>query len=198
MALADEDFRDIEAYIRERLPAWLAQAQATPAYDRELYDRVVRVEEELRHQRELMQKGFENTDKRFAELREDMDKRFAEQREDMEKRFEAVDRRFEAVDRRFEAMDQRFTELREDMEKRFAEQREDMEKRFEAVDKRFEAMDQRFEELRRDMDKRFEAVESRLERLETRMDRFMLWSFGSLVTVGALIVGILKVWPPGG
>ncbi len=37
---------------------------------------MVRVEEEFKHQRELMQQGCEQVDRRFEELREDMDRRF--------------------------------------------------------------------------------------------------------------------------
>ena len=61
---------------------------------------MVRVEEELKHQRELMREGFERMDKRF---------------EQVDKRFEQVDKRFEQVDKRFESMqasmDKRFDDL---------------------------------------------------------------------------------------
>ena len=68
-----------------------------------------------------------------------------------------------------------------EMDKRFDAMQEGMDKRFDAVDKRFEAMQQQ-------MDKRF-------EELTRRIDRFMFWSFGLTVSVGALIVGVLKLWP---
>ena len=64
----------------------------------------------------------------------------------------------------------------------------EMDKRFDAVDKRFEAIDKRFEAMHLQMDKRFED-------LTRRIDRFMLWSFGLTVSVGALIVAALKLWP---
>jgi hypothetical protein len=71
----------------------------------------------------------------------------------------------------------------------------EMDKRFDAVDKRFEAIDKRFEAI----DKRFEAMhlqmDKRFEDLTRRIDRFMLWSFGLTVSVGALIVAALKLWP---
>ncbi len=56
-------------------------------------ERAVRVEEELKHQRELL-----------IYLREDMHKRF----EDMHKRFEDVNKRFEDMNKRFEDMNTRF------------------------------------------------------------------------------------------
>ncbi|MBQ31561.1 MAG: hypothetical protein CL923_03275 [Deltaproteobacteria bacterium] len=135
MALAEQDI----AFIKQHLGEWLAEVSLgkPPAvYEIELRERMIRVEEELKHQRELMQQGFVMMDKRFEELQHQMDKRF-----------DGVDKRFEAVDKRFEAMD-----------------------------KRFEAMDKRFEEITR------------------RLDRFMVWSFSTTVTVGGLVVAILKLW----
>jgi len=147
MALAQEDIQFIKAHLGE----WLAEqslGKPPAVYEIELRERMVRVEEELKHQRELIKSILVQMDKRFEALQEEMIRRF-----------EAVDKRFEAVDGRFEAID----------------------KRFEAVDKRFEAMQQQ-------MDKRF-------EELTRRIDRFMFWSFGLTVSVGALIVTALKLWP---
>ena len=160
MALAEQDI----AFIKQHLGEWLAEVSLgkPPAvYEIELRERMIRVEEELKHQRELMQQGFVMMDKRFEELQHQMDKRF------------------EAVDKRFEAMDKRFEELQHQMDKRF-----------DAVDKRFEAVDKRFEA----MDKRFESMDKRFEEITRRLDRFMVWSFSTTVTVGGLVVAILKLW----
>ena len=95
MALAKEDI----AFIKEHLGEWLAEVSLgkPPAvYEIELRERMVRVEEELKHQRELMRQGFEQVEKRF---------------EQVDKRFEQVDKRFEQVDKRFEQFDRRFDEL---------------------------------------------------------------------------------------
>jgi hypothetical protein len=81
MALAEEDIR----YIKQHLGEWLAEqslGKPPAVYEIELRERMVRVEEELRHQRELMRQGFEQ----------------------MDKRFEQVDKRFEQVDKRFDEM----------------------------------------------------------------------------------------------
>jgi hypothetical protein len=81
MALAQEDID----YIKAHLGAWLAeQSLGKPpvVYEIELRERMVRVEEELKHQRELMRQGFER----------------------MDKRFEQIDKRFEQVDKRFDDM----------------------------------------------------------------------------------------------
>ena len=79
-----------------------------------LLERMVRVEEELKALRVLM-------DERFGF---------------MERRFEAVDKRFEAVDKRFEDMNKRFEDLIGHIDKRF----ETVDKRFETVDKRFNTL----------------------------------------------------------
>ena len=81
MALAQEDI----AFIKQHLGEWLAeQSLGRPpvVYEIELRERMVRVEEELKHQRELMRQGFEQMDKRF---------------EQVEKRFEQVDKRFDEM-----------------------------------------------------------------------------------------------------
>jgi hypothetical protein len=64
-------------------------------------------------------------------------------------------------------------------------------------------MDQRHQELRQDMaarfgqvDKRFESVQQDIRELQRRMDRFMLWSFGTTVAVGGLVVSLIKFWNP--
>ena len=91
--------KDID-FIKEHLGEWLTEvslAKPPAVYEIELRERMVRVEEELKHQRELIKQVLVN----------------------MDKRFEAVDRRFEAVDKRFEAMDKRFEAIQDQMEKRF-------------------------------------------------------------------------------
>jgi hypothetical protein len=95
MALAEEDIRFIKAHLGE----WLAEqslGKPPAVYEIELRERMVRVEEELRHQRELMRQGFEQVEKRF---------------EQVDKRFEQIDKRFDQVDRRFEQSDKRFDEM---------------------------------------------------------------------------------------
>ncbi|MGB5734978.1 MAG: hypothetical protein WBM40_11120 [Thiohalocapsa sp.] len=124
-------------YIKDHLGEWLAESSLgkPPAvYEIELRERMVRVEEELKHQRDLikhilveMDKRFDAVDKRFEALQIQLDKRF----EAVEKRFEAIDKRFEAVDKRFDAVD----------------------KRFDAAEKRFDAAERRFDALTRRIDR---------------------------------------------
>ena len=139
MADEQENLAQLEQLVEQCLEKRMAQF-APPLQ----LERSANLGAELRHQRELMQQGFENADKRF----EAMDKRFEELRSDMNQRFEAVDKRFEAVDKRFEElrsdMNQRFEELRRDMNQHFEMLITLMDRRFEAVDKRFEAVDRRF------------------------------------------------------
>ncbi len=85
MALAEEDLDQIRRLIREEVQAQTAPPQGWVRYDLELRERMVRVEEELKHQRELMEQGFRL----------------------MEKRFEQIDKRFEQVDKRFEQLTNR-------------------------------------------------------------------------------------------
>ena len=114
MPLAKEDMDLIKA----QFEAWLAELlpeQKPGVYDLELRTRMLKVEEELRHQRELMQQGFAMMEKRF----EQVDKRFETLQHNMDKRFEQVDKRLEQVDKRFGQVDKRFESIQETMDKRF-------------------------------------------------------------------------------
>lgn len=102
MELSHETLESIGHYVRNNLGTWLREV--TSDRDIQLYERTVRVEEELKAQRDLMRQGFEFMEKRF---------------EQMERRFEQVEKRFEQVDKRFEQVDKRFEELRVDMNARF-------------------------------------------------------------------------------
>lgn len=116
MALEERDLEQIGEYVKHHISDWLAeQSLGKPpvVYEVELRERMVRVEEELKHQRELMREGFERMDERFTAMRIDMDKRF----EQVEKRFEQIDKRFEQVDRRFESVQQDIRGLEQRMDR---------------------------------------------------------------------------------
>ena len=120
---------EIVAIVREELSRQKAENGSDYRNDKELLERMIRVEEALVHQGKMMGQRFEVVDKRFEDMHKYMDKRF----EAAEKRFEDMHK---YMDKRFEVVDKRF----EDMHKY-------MDKRFEAVDKRFEAVDKRFQEM---------------------------------------------------
>ena len=135
MALAQEDIKLIEELIRKSIAATPEVGNANVRYELELRERTTRVEEELKHQRDLMLTGFAQ----------------------MEKRFEQVDKRFEQMHAEFN-------------------------KRFEQVDKRFEQIDKQFE-------KQSKAIMDIHQEIKLQMR----WSFGVLLGVGGLVVGILKL-----
>ena len=65
MALAQEDIQ----FIKDHLGAWLAEqslGKPPAVYEIELRERMVRVEEELKHQRELIREGFARMRARLA------------------------------------------------------------------------------------------------------------------------------------
>ncbi len=113
--LSKEHLEQIAEYIAKKFPAVRGERSAKTS-------RSIRsgtfLEEELKNQRELMMRGFEQ----------------------MDRRFEQIDKRFEQVDKRFELMEKRF----EQVDKRFEDMRSDFTFRFEQVDKRFEDMNRRF------------------------------------------------------
>ncbi len=99
--LDTQDKQEIEELVELKVKAILKENN----YDINI--RLVKIEEELKHQRELIQQVIHTMDKRF----ESVDKRF----ESVDKRFEEMrhymDKRFESVDKRFEDMNQRFNQL---------------------------------------------------------------------------------------
>jgi len=114
MALKQEELVIIGEYVQSHLKEWLPEQIYTPpepTFPIELTERIIRVEEELKNQRELMKQGFDQIDKRIELLQINMDKRF----EQVDKRFEQVDKRFEQmqsnIDKRFEQVDRRFEEV---------------------------------------------------------------------------------------
>ncbi|MEM8940412.1 MAG: hypothetical protein AAGC64_13825 [Bacteroidota bacterium] len=105
--------QEIKAFIVATIQDELKKTRTSSfsGIDKELLERMVRVEEELKliHIRfddhlAFIKERFEAVDKRF----EAVDKRFEDNLAFNKERFEAIDRRFEAVDKRFEAVDKRF------------------------------------------------------------------------------------------
>ena len=107
MTLRDDDVGRIAEYVKP----WLREVvdEMVPRVELggvgpQLLERIVRVEEELKAQRTLMDERFgfmaqrfEVTDKRFDAV----DKRFEESRAHSERRFDAVAKRFDDVNARF-------------------------------------------------------------------------------------------------
>ena len=117
----------IKPLIAQQLESFVREHEIK-AKEVSLLERLIRVEEELRDQREVI----------ASLLRE------------MNARFEAVDKRFEAMDKRFEALqrqiDSRFGAVQEELKSQkeiIASLLREMNVRFEAVDKRFEAIEKR-------------------------------------------------------
>lgn len=112
--LREEDVQRIGEYVKPWLREVVEQVvprSALTAIDQQLLERMVRVEEELKSQRELMEVKFDAVDRRFQAVDarfEAMDKRFEELIHHMDKRFESTDRRFEAMDKRFDDMHESF------------------------------------------------------------------------------------------
>jgi len=69
MALEQEAIAEIEAIVHRTLEEWQKSAGFSGVrYELELRERTVRLEEELKHQRELMLEGFTRMDRRFEQI----------------------------------------------------------------------------------------------------------------------------------
>ena len=135
MAIAKEDLDQIKHHFAEWANEWASDTQFSTVPGRfgtDMLERMVRVEESLTHQMELIKQIIQET----------------------QQRFELVDKRFELMDRRFEQMD----------------------RHFEQMDRRVEQIDRRFEELTQ------------------RMDRFIVWSFGTTLATGGIVISVIKLW----
>ncbi len=184
MELTKEQLEQIGSYIESNFDRFSAKSnivQLRP-YDIQLIERMTRIEEELRSQRELFLKQNETIQFGFVQ----MDKRF----EQVEKRFEQVDKRFEQVDKRFEAMQKQ-------MDERFSAVQKQMDERFTAVDKRFEMiqknMDTRFEAVQKQMDVRFTAVDKRFDDMSKKFT-MMMWMMSAGFTIIASVITLLTIF----
>ena len=92
MALAQDDIEQIQFIVQQAIQNTPELKNTNVRYELDLRERTIRVEEELKHQREIAIQGFAHMDKRF---------------EQMEKRFEQVDKRFEQIDKHFSEMGRR-------------------------------------------------------------------------------------------
>jgi archaellum component FlaC len=219
MTLRDEDVGRIGEYVKpwlremvdERVPRVELGGVGT-----QLLERMVRVEEELKAQRMLMDERFgfmtqrfESADRRFDELVALTHHRFEESSAHNDKRFDDVDKRFADVSKRFDDVDKRFGDVNErfdDVDKRFGDvskRFDDVDKRFGDVDRRFDDVDKRFGDVSKrfdDVDKRFGDVNERFDDVDKRFDdvnaRFttLTWMIGvgfvvitSLTSVFALL-----------
>ena len=186
MQLGDEELKEIGSYVQTHLSEWIEHTDFVKK-DSETRESLFRLETELKSQRELhgqnmrlMEKRFDQVDKRFEEILHYMDKRF----EQVDKRFEEIlhymDKRFEQVEKRFDQVDKRF----EQVDKRF----EQVEKRFDQVDKRFDQVDKRFESS----DRRFASVEQRLISIEKSLRTFIYSSFSFTAAAAGVVIAVLK------
>jgi len=135
MEFTKEQLEQIGSYIESNFDRFGAKSNAVQLrpYDIQLIERMTRIEEELKTQREL----------------------FLKQNETMQFGFNQMDKRFEQIDKRFELMDKRFESMQKQMDVRFDIMQKNMDKRFESTQKQ---MDVRFEMMQKNMDSRFDDV----------------------------------------
>ena len=122
MTLREEDVRRLGEYVKPWIREMFDEAarERSRTDDANLLNRAIRVEEELRSQRELMDVRFDGLmremDQRFVAQRQEMDQRFAAQRQEMDQRFVAQRR---DMMQRFDAQDARHESLQREMNLRF-------------------------------------------------------------------------------
>ncbi|HPA62734.1 MAG TPA: hypothetical protein PLH15_05905 [Spirochaetota bacterium] len=135
MEFTKEQLEQIGSYIESNFDRFGAKSNVVQLrpYDIQLIERMTRIEEELRSQREVILKQNETMQFGFAQ----MDKRFESMQKQMDERFAAVDRRFEMVQK---SMDTRFEMIQKNMDTRFETIQKNMDTRFDDVNKKFTMM----------------------------------------------------------
>lgn len=93
--MKEEELEVIGVYVKNHIADWIKDINIIPFFsgrrehydlvdrDISLYERIVRVEEGIKHQGDLLEKMLDQMDKRFGQV----DKRFEDLRLDMNKRF---------------------------------------------------------------------------------------------------------------
>jgi len=105
--MKEQELEAIGVYVKNHIADWIKESNIIPfssgsrlnLSDRDfpLSERIIRVEEGIKHQGDLLEKMLDQMDKRFEQVDkrfEQVDKRFNELRIDMNSRFEQVDKRF--------------------------------------------------------------------------------------------------------
>ena len=170
MTLANDDLLQLKKHFFE----WLAEAEAKrlpSAFAASALERI--------------SKRFDGMDQRFEFTNE----RLIRLEETLSSHIELTRKGFAVMEEHFNAVDKRFESMQVQMDKRFEVTQEQMNKRFDQVDKRFEATQEQ-------MNRRFDVVDKRFETMTQRMDKFMQWSFATMVATGGFVVAVLKLWPP--
>jgi DNA anti-recombination protein RmuC len=188
MELTKEQLEQIGSYIESNFDRFSAKSNVVQlrSYDIQLIERMTRIEEELRSQRELilkqnetMQFGFAQMDKRFESMQKQMDERFESMQKQMDERFDSMQKQ---MDERFEStlkqIDERFTAS----DRRFEMMQKSMESRFEQVDKRFDDANKRFD----DVNKRFDDVNKKFS--------MMMWMMTAGFTIIATVITLLTIF----
>ncbi|HHP7241254.1 MAG TPA: hypothetical protein ACFCUD_06260, partial [Cyclobacteriaceae bacterium] len=125
---------EIRAFVISVIREEFGRPASNAVTDKALLERMIRVEEELKH----------------------IHKRFDENREYQEKRFEAINKRFEED---MESQNQRFAAI----DKRFEETREYQKQLFDTTNKRFEENQALNKELFKALDKRLDKMDKNMK-----------------------------------
>ncbi|MDA3949765.1 MAG: hypothetical protein PF508_11140 [Spirochaeta sp.] len=209
MELNKDTLQQIGEYVKQHLPEWQRESVGTTGAaagaaaglsaeevrrDIALGERIVRVEEELKTQRDLIREGFAEAARRSEEQMAHFDARF----DDVNKRFDDVNKRFEEqtanFNTRFDDVNKRFEEQAAAFNKRFEEQAAAFNKRSEEqaanTNRRFEeqtaSVNARFEEQNASINARFDDVNRRFEDMHRYTNRWMV-----LISLFLAMIGVM-------
>jgi len=131
-------------------------------------------------QKDLMQHLLQAS--QHAVTREEMTAQFSQAEQQNKERFEQVGKRFGQAE-------QQNKERFEQVEKCFGQAEQQNKERFEQVGKRFEQVEKRFAQIDMQLEKQTQAIIEIHQEIKNQMR----WSFGMLIGIGGLLLGILKI-----
>ena len=100
--LSSRQLERIGSYVKEHLPRWMSEARPDEsARSFDCMGRIIRLEEAVVRQGDLIEKLIHQIDRRFDQV----DRRF----DQVDRRFDQVDRRFDQSERRIERIDRRIS-----------------------------------------------------------------------------------------
>ncbi|MBF9015956.1 MULTISPECIES: hypothetical protein [unclassified Oceanispirochaeta] len=143
-AVDQNQLEQIGAYVKSNMAQWIREQNIYPfpsqerGLDKELFERMVTIEQQLKFQNEKLVLMMKQSDEHFEQLQNNMDSRFEQTQNNMNSRFEQtqnnIDSRFEQMQ---DNMDTRFEQTQNNMDTRFEELQNNIDTRFVSVEKQF-------------------------------------------------------------
>ena len=113
-AVDQNQLEQIGTYVKNNMAQWIREQNIYPfpsqerGLDKELFERMVTIEQQLKFQNEKLVLMMKQSDEHFEQLQNNMDSRFEQTQNNMDTRFEQLQNN---IDTRFVSVEKQFTRL---------------------------------------------------------------------------------------